>query len=255
MSTNPSESLVNIVSCLGQYIEFVITEETIPDDSSGSSSENSNIVNIFTLMMATQRNNKNLPPAFPENKPNRKIQLKNDILKWLERNELGWSTDACEQQGNKFINTLTETLWNLDGHAETLKSRGRGIPGMFEGFTGYNVPDKSKHRKRSHTNLEYQKIVELSQGMFQICGSSYLKRGEWKAVYESILRLADNLRKYGTYLQSQNISSQTAQARKVLRADVDEWEVYQANIFIESSTKRAPCMKLYVILNLISPYL
>ena len=72
-------------------------------------------------MMATQRNNKNLPPAFPENKPNRKIQLKNDILKWLERNEL---------------NTLTETLWNLDGHAETLKSWGCGIPGMFEGFTG-----------------------------------------------------------------------------------------------------------------------
>ena len=80
--------------------------------------------------MATQRNTKNLPPAFPENKPNRKIQLKNDILKWLERNELGWSTDACEQQGNKFINTLTETLWNLDGHAETLKSRGCGIPGV-----------------------------------------------------------------------------------------------------------------------------
>lgn len=178
MSTNPSESLVDIVSCLGQYIEFVITEETIPDDSSGSSSENSNTVNIFTLMMATQRNNKNLPPAFPENKPNRKIQLKNDILKWLETNELGWSTGACEQQGNKFINTLTETLWSLDGHAETLKSRGCGIPGMFEGFTGYNVPDKSKHRKRSHTNLEYQKIVKLSQGMFQICGSSYLKRGE-----------------------------------------------------------------------------
>ena len=166
---------------------------------------------------------------------------------------MGWSTDACEQQGNKFMNTLTETLWNLDGHAETLKSWGCGIPGMFEGFTGYNVPDKSKHRKRSHTN-EYQKIVELSQGMFQICGSSYLKRGEWKAVYESILRLADNLRKYGTYLQSQNISSQTAQARKVLRADVDEWKVYQANIFIESSTKRVRYQLLHEALRHSEPY-
>ena len=81
-------------------------------------------------MMATQRNNKNFPPSFPENKPNRKIQLKNDILKWLERNEFGWSADACEQQGTS-VKTLTETLWNLDGHAETLKSRGCGIPGMY----------------------------------------------------------------------------------------------------------------------------
>lgn len=178
MSTNPSESLVDIVSCLGHYIEFVITEATIPDDSSGSSSDKSNTVNknLFTLMMATQRNNKNLPPPFPEIKPSQKIKLKNDILKWLERNELGWSPDACKQ-GNKFINTLTETQWNLDGHAETLKSRGCGIPAMFEGFTGYSIPEKSKHRKRSHTNLEYQKVVELSQGMFRMGDSSYLKRG------------------------------------------------------------------------------
>lgn len=154
--------------CLGQYIEFLITEEAIPNDSSESSRQHSDTVstNLFTLMMATQRNNKNLPPLFPQIKPNQKIQLKNDILNWLERNELGWSSDACEQQGNQFINTLTESLWNLDGHAETLNSRGCGIPAMFEGFTGYNIPDKSKHRKRSHTNLEYQKLVELSQGMF-----------------------------------------------------------------------------------------
>ena len=90
--------------------------------------------------------------------------------------------------------------------------------------------------------------------MFQICGSSYLKRGEWKAVYESILHLADNLRKYGTYLQSQNISSQTARARNVLGADVDEWEVYQANIFIESSTKRACYQLLHEALRHSEPY-
>ena len=242
------------MACLGRYIEFVITEEEIPTDSSGSPSQHSDTVNLFTLMMATQRNNKKLPATFPELKPNHKIQLKNDILKWLEKNELGWSPDACEQQGNIFIKTLTETLWNLDGHAETLKNRGCGIPDMFEGFTGYNKPGKSKHRKRPHTNLEYQKIVELSQELFQLCGSSYLKRVEWKSVYESLLRLADNLRRYATYLQHQTVSSQATHAKKVLQADVDEWEVYQANIFIDSSTKRARYKLLHEALLHAQPY-
>ncbi len=55
--------------------------------------------------------------------------------------------DVHEQLGNIFIGTVAEILWKLDGHAETLKNRGCGIPAMFEGFTGYNQPSKSKHRK------------------------------------------------------------------------------------------------------------
>ena len=109
MSANPSVSLSDIVACLGRYIEFVITEEEIPTDSSGSPSQHSDTVNLFTLMMATQRNNKKLPATFPELKPNHKIQLKNDILKWLEKNELGWSPDACEQQGNTLTGSICIT--------------------------------------------------------------------------------------------------------------------------------------------------
>ncbi len=90
VSANPDESISDIVSCLGHYIEFVITEEEVSTDS-GSSRPNSDTVDLFQMMMATQRNNKHLPAAYPELKPNRKIQLKNDILKWLEKNELGWS--------------------------------------------------------------------------------------------------------------------------------------------------------------------
>ena len=126
---------------------------------------------------------------------------------------------------------------------------------MFEGFTGYNVPDKSKHRKRSHTN-QYQKIVELSEGMFQICGSSYLKRGERKAVYESILRLVDNLRKYGTYLQSQNFPAKQHKPGKhygqMLMNGKSIKQIFSLKVQLREPVINF-CMKLYLIMNLISP--
>ncbi len=94
----------------------------------------------------------------------------------------------------------------------------------------------------------------MSQELFQLCGSYYMKRPAWKAVYESLLRLADNLRRYGTYLKQQTVANQTTHAAKVLRADVDEWEVYAASIFIDSPTKRARYNPLHVAVLHAQPY-
>ncbi|CAB4034119.1 Hypothetical predicted protein, partial [Paramuricea clavata] len=147
--------------------------------------------NPFTIMMAMQRQQKSLPHKYEVKKPNRKLDLKNDILGCLEINELGWTADAVTDQGCNFINTLADVLWAIDGHDKTLQDRGCGIPEMFKHLQGYNKPEITKHRKR---------------------------------VYNALLRLADNLRKYANYLDEQLAATETSQARKIPRTDVDEWQ-------------------------------
>ena len=42
-----------------------------------------------------------------------------------------------------------------------------------------------------------------------------MKRQQWASVCESVLRLADNLRKYASYLEQQNRKVQSNQAKRV----------------------------------------
>lgn len=76
--------MADIVPCLGNYIEFVVTEEQdagkLCEDSQAAQA-----VNPFHLMMATQRSSRHLPPLYEEH--TKKTALKNDILKRLEKNE------------------------------------------------------------------------------------------------------------------------------------------------------------------------
>lgn len=185
-------------------------------------------------------------------KPNRRIQLKNDLLKWCQRNELGWAPDALDQ-GKQFLHILSDVLWELDGHRDTLHNRGCGIPDIFDELVNYNQPEKAKHRKRKHDNLEKQKLDELSQLLFDVCGKTYMKKDAWKSVREALLRLADNLRKYSLYLEKEIGATNTLHSRKTARSNVDEWEIYSATLLI-TPTKAAHYKTLHNALLHVQPY-
>ena len=85
---------------------------------------------------------------------NNKLSLKSGVIDWLEKNGLGWSHESVGSQSGRFVNTLTDVLWYIDGHQEALKARACHIPAEFEIFVGFNNPEKSKHRKREYTNLQ-----------------------------------------------------------------------------------------------------
>ena len=67
-----------------------------------------------------------------------------------------------------------------------------------------------------------------------------------------MLRLADNLRKYSTYLDQHVALSQEAQARKTARTDVDEWRVYYPTNM--TPTKQAKYKSLHDALRHAEPY-
>ena len=104
-------------------------------------------------MAARSRLELPLPPTAAARQKNRKFALKGRIHEWLQEKSVGWSPDSKEGVGKEFLNAFTEVLWYIDGHEETLSSRGCSIPTEFKLFFGYNVPVKSKHRKKDISNL------------------------------------------------------------------------------------------------------
>ena len=164
---------------MGHFIEFLVTEPACEIDAQGKVPQ---IINPFTVMMAMQRQQKSLPQKYEVKKPNRKLDLKNDILSWLGSNELGWTAEEADEQGRNFVNTLADVLWAIDCHEKTLRDRGCGVPEMMNHLKGYNKPQLTKQRKREHDNLSYVDVLGHSQRLFQICSCSYLKRDAWKGV-------------------------------------------------------------------------
>lgn len=99
VTANSGELVADIVPCLGNYIEFVVTEQdagTLCEDYPAAQA-----VNPFHLMMATQRSSRHLPLLYEEH--TKKTALNNDIMNWLEKNELGWSPDEYKSQGKHFL--------------------------------------------------------------------------------------------------------------------------------------------------------
>ena len=100
---------------------------------------------------------------------------------------------------------------------------------MFKQFEGYNIPEKHKKRKKSLGNLKKEDIVTYSAQLFTMAACSYMKKTKWVGIKESILRLAENLRKYGNSLEKQ--SARTAESHKRLFvSDVDEWNILQPRL-------------------------
>ena len=110
--------------------------------------------------------------------------------------------------------TLAEVLWYVDGNFQTLHDRGCGIPEMFSPFQGYNKPELRKKRRRDEGNLKASELAAYSSSLFTLASSSYPITQQWHAVYEAVLRFADNLRKYVTYLETKNREMQEHNEKK-----------------------------------------
>ena len=66
-----------------------------------------------------------------------------------------WRDSEVDDSGVSLIRALVDTLWTIDGHHDTLRSRSYPISEVFGCFSGYNVPEKSKHQKWTIQNLSF----------------------------------------------------------------------------------------------------
>ena len=78
---------------------------------------------------------------------NKKNQLFNDILHFLD------SFAVTVEESNKdelkrLVVLLQNTFRHINGHHHVFEQRALAVPSIFSTFRGYNVPERSKHRKR-----------------------------------------------------------------------------------------------------------
>ena len=128
---------------------------------------------IFMRMVAASREKK-LPERYDEASAssNGKLKLSNAIIDWLEKNDLGVSSDCVDHLGKELVSILTNAFCHIDGHYKSLGDRGRGVPEFFHCFQNFNIPEMHKHRKRATANLNHENLSNHSAVLFRICGKS-----------------------------------------------------------------------------------
>ena len=74
-------------------------------------------------------------------------------------------------------------------------------------------------------SMKADSLLTHSTALFNLTASSYMKLNRWKSVREMLLRLADNLRKYSSYL---NTHTKAHQSTKEIASDTDEINILVA---------------------------
>lgn len=133
---------------------------------------------------------------------NKKDNLYNAILKFLLAQGLSW--DEPNVHGKPFVQDLCHILWYLDGHHDVMASRSCPIPSALSHFVGFNKPELSKHRKRSISNLNHNKLDEYAFVLQEYLISSWMQQEEWVLFRKSLQTLFESLASYSSYLATRN---------------------------------------------------
>ena len=74
--------------------------------------------------------------------------VRNKLLDLLEEMKTGWTPDAVDSIGERFVKQLTSTLWYLDSHHQKFSSRSIHLPKEFSSFK-----DLTTGREKRLSNL------------------------------------------------------------------------------------------------------
>ena len=193
--------LHDIVKCFGRFLKIYVEKDlqcTTPT-----------VVNGLSVIMATQQQ------LFTAHYPNELVvknkhdQLFNDILTFLKSRKCEWMSDEVHSGiATNSILSLRNALWYVDGSHSTLNERSCEVPDIFSQFSGYNIPEASKHRKRSPSSLSREDLLALSQKLFSILHHQIWMRVNWIELKSPVTVLAQSLSKYAEYLANKRVRMQ-----------------------------------------------
>ena len=150
--------------------------------------------NAFDVLMASPARCNACYPKKLELVKNRKDELFNDLVDFLQANKLV----GKEESSLNFVSVLCNCLWTIDSHQDTMTARFCPVPSTFESFCGYNLPEKSKHAKRKLNNLCSQSLHAISSSLFDILQGNYWKSEPWSKYFSELQLLV-------AYCSMQNI--------------------------------------------------
>ena len=129
-------------------------------------------------MMAAQREQcrARLPDKLDKDTLTRKEkQLYNNVIDLLDEYHFTWKgRDAANSYGIRLVKAIFECLWYLDCRYPIFTKQGYSIPQIFTKFIGYNIPEASKHRKRSLDNMSAMALCDHSTSLLACLQSNYI---------------------------------------------------------------------------------
>ena len=132
--------------------------------------------------------NKPSLPAKVSDVRNKKHQLKNNLLSFMEEKELMWPEKEVSDVGEVFVQSLVDLLWYIDNHHSTFNERSHKIPPIFDRFTDCNMPQVHKHRKHSAENLSSVLLTDYSNKLFRCLQSCYWERSIYMEEFQDRYR-------------------------------------------------------------------
>lgn len=181
-------------------------------------------VNAFTVLMTAARDalGKDLPTVVKDPKTSME-RLNDEVLKFFEEKECNFPRNAGAR-ATSFVSKLVELLYYVDGHyskIESVVSISTRVPTVFKTrFSGFNCPEKHKHKKRNLSNLSEQKLEKYAIQMREVIqGQQFLNEMPWAEVKTQIFSLAEVREAYCLHLRYQ--SKRTKLAAATPRSEVE----------------------------------
>lgn len=128
---------------------------------------------------------------------NNKRVLYNRVLQMLQKAGLGF-TPTNFDQGKTLIQTITNCIWTIDPHIDTLRERSFYVPFLFEHLIGYNIPENHKHKK---LQLENSSVLHLASCLDRCIEQPYMSGPMWFSFKNALTQLSESLHNYSDYLE------------------------------------------------------
>ena len=141
------------INPLGIYVIFEVNR---PSEQNNVNENHSPASDAFSILMKNVKKNDFLPDLLNETDNLKKLKKK--FREFLVINKVGWSQDGASKYGLLLINSVGDCLWYLDGHHETLKRQGCGIPIELIHLQDYNKPEKHSYKRKHGITLSKETI-------------------------------------------------------------------------------------------------
>ena len=105
----------------------------------------------------------------------------------------------------KLLVTVRDILWYIDGHHIVFERFNKPIPSFFQAFTGFNIPELSKYRKRQTRNISADQLRDIALDISQLLLENYWERNNWRNIKFHFVDLFSSLSCYSDQLVEKKI--------------------------------------------------
>lgn len=154
---------------------------------------------------------------------NQKERLRNELLGWLSEKNCVLPSN-CGKGANFFVTKFCDMLYYLHGQYSKIEfeiGKVKNVPKVFKTrFSGFNVPEKNKHGKRTRSNLSDRKLEEHSVSVRESIQSHvYLNQAPWSEVKLLILDVVSVVEQYCVSLRASRVKNKPS--RETPRSEVE----------------------------------